>query len=328
MKAGKYALSLLAILSLAPLPARAEEGMSRESIEAIVAAYIKAHPDEIGALVKDYVVRHPEVLREILVELSRQKAASQNDVAAKADALAGERAQKIAAHAQDLFNSPRQVTLGDPGGDVTLVEFFDYNCGYCRRALADTVMLLGADAHVRLVLKEFPILGPRSVDAAQVAVAARMQDPGGDRYFAFHRRLLGSREPVTQDAALAAARESGFDMERLQRAPSASTRSRRKSRCCARSARKRNRVRDRRRPPSRDSRLRQRGEPAVAVAGLACGAADRRVVPSRRLPPRARAGSRRAPIPRHSASAVSGSASPVADSSRRERSADVCKAEN
>jgi protein-disulfide isomerase len=217
MKAGRYALSLLAILSLAPLPARAEEGMSRESIEAIVAAYIKAHPDEIGALVKDYVVRHPEVLREILVELSRQKAASQNDVAAKADALAGERAQKIAAHAQDLFNSPRQVTLGDPGGDVTLVEFFDYNCGYCRRALADTVMLLGADAHVRLVLKEFPILGPRSVDAAQVAVAARMQDPGGDRYFAFHRRLLGSREPVTQDAALAAARESGFDMERLQR---------------------------------------------------------------------------------------------------------------
>jgi protein-disulfide isomerase len=217
MKAGKYALSLLAILSLAPLPARAEEGMSRENIEAIVAAYIKAHPDEIGALVKDYVVRHPEVLREILVELSRQKAASQNDVAAKADALAGERAQKIAAHAQDLFNSPRQVTLGDPGGDVTLVEFFDYNCGYCRRALADTVMLLGADAHVRLVLKEFPILGPRSVDAAQVAVAARMQDPGGDRYFAFHRRLLGSREPVTQDAALAAARESGFDMERLQR---------------------------------------------------------------------------------------------------------------
>jgi protein-disulfide isomerase len=217
MKAGRYALSLLAILSLAPLPARAEEGMSRENIEAIVAAYIKAHPDEIGALVKDYVVRHPEVLREILVELSRQKAASQNDVAAKADALAGERAQKIAAHAQDLFNSPRQVTLGDPGGDVTLVEFFDYNCGYCRRALADTVMLLGADAHVRLVLKEFPILGPRSVDAAQVAVAARMQDPGGDRYFAFHRRLLGSREPVTQDAALAAARESGFDMERLQR---------------------------------------------------------------------------------------------------------------
>jgi len=217
MKAGKYALLLLAVISLAPWPARAEESMSRENIEAIVAGYIKAHPDEIGALVKDYVLRHPEVLREILVELSRQRAPSQSDVAEKADALAGERAQRIAAHAQDLFNSPRQVTLGDPGGDVTLVEFFDYNCGYCRRALADTVMLLGADAHVRLVLKEFPILGPRSVDAAQVAVAVRMQDPGGDRYFAFHRRLLGLREPVTQDAALAAARETGFDMERLQR---------------------------------------------------------------------------------------------------------------
>jgi protein-disulfide isomerase len=217
LKAGKYALFLLAVLSLAPQPAPAKESMSREKIEAIVAAYIKAHPDEIGALVKDYVLRHPEVLREIFVELSRQKAQSQNDSARKADNLAGERAQKIAANAQDLFNSPHQVTLGDPGGDVTLVEFFDYNCGYCKRALADTVALLGADAHVRLVLKEFPILGPRSVDAAQVAIAARMQDPKGDKYFAFHRQLLGLREPVTQDAALAAARETGFDMERLQR---------------------------------------------------------------------------------------------------------------
>jgi protein-disulfide isomerase len=210
LKAGKYALFLLAVLSFAPQPAPAKESMSREKIEALVAAYIKAHPDEIGALVKDYVLRHPEVLREIFVELSRQKAQSQNDSAQKADNLAGERAQKIAANAQDLFNSPHQVTLGDPGGDVTLV-------GYCKRALADTVALLGADAHVRLVLKEFPILGPRSVDAAQVAIAARMQDPKGDKYFAFHRQLLGLREPVTQDAALAAARETGFDMERLQR---------------------------------------------------------------------------------------------------------------
>ena len=219
MTAGKPALPLLVILSLAILsrdlrPAEADEAMSREKVEAIVGDYLKAHPDEIGATVKDYVLRHPEVFREILVELNRQKS---GDAAQKTAQLAADRAQAIGAHVQDLYNSPHQVTLGDPHGDITLVEFFDYNCGYCKRAVADTVALLGADSHVRFVLKEFPILGPRSVDAAQVAVAARMQDAQGDKYLAFHRQLLGFHGAVTQDAALAAARENGFDMARLQR---------------------------------------------------------------------------------------------------------------
>jgi len=214
LRANHLALPLLVILSLATRPSVAEETMSREKIEAIVGDYLKAHPDEVGALVKDYVLRHPEVFREIFVELNRQKLAATGDAAQK---VAADRAREIAAHAQDLFDSPHQVTLGDPHGDVTLVEFFDYNCGYCKRAAADTEALLSADPHVRLVLKEFPVLGPRSVDAAQVAVAARMQDAKGDKYFAFHRQLLGYHGLPTQDAALTAARESGFDMERLQR---------------------------------------------------------------------------------------------------------------
>ncbi len=214
MRADHLALPLLVILSLATWPSVAEETLSREKIEATVGDYLKAHPDEVGALVKDYVLRHPEVFREIFVELNRQKLAATGDAAQK---VAADRAREIAAHAQDLFNSPHQVTLGDPHGDVTLVEFFDYNCGYCKRAAADTEALLAADPHVRLVLKEFPVLGPRSVDAAQVAVAARMQDAKGDKYFAFHRQLLGYHGLPTQDAALAAARDSGFDMERLQR---------------------------------------------------------------------------------------------------------------
>ena len=178
MTIGKLRLPLLVIVSFAILsrdlrPAEADEAMSREKVEAIVGDYLKAHPDEIGATVKDYVLRHPEVFREILVELNRQKS---GDAAQKTAQLPADRAQAIGAHMQDLYDSPHQVTLGDPHGDVTLVEFFDYNCGYCKRAVADTVALLGADSHVRFVLKEFPILGPRSVDAAQVAVAARMQD--------------------------------------------------------------------------------------------------------------------------------------------------------
>ncbi len=215
MKTGIVALIFVACLAATPAPAQSP--LSREQIEAIVADYIKTHPDEIGAMAKDYVLRHPEVFREIFVELNRRKALSPNTAAPPPDALAAERAQKIAANAQSLFSSPHQASLGDPAGDVTLVEFFDYNCGYCKRALADTVALLGEDAHLRLALKEFPILGPRSVDAAQVAVAARMQDGQGDRYFAFHQKLLSLRQPLTQDLALAVARETGFDMERLQR---------------------------------------------------------------------------------------------------------------
>jgi protein-disulfide isomerase len=217
LRADHLALPLLVILSLATWSSVAEETLSREKIEAIVGDYLKAHPDEVGALVKDYVLRHPEVFREIFVELNHQKLAASGDAAQKAGKVAADRAREIAAHAKDLFDSPHQVTLGDPHGDVTLVEFFDYNCGYCKRAAADTEALLSADPHVRLVLKEFPVLGPRSVDAAQVAVAARMQDAKGDKYFAFHRQLLGYQGLPTQEAALAAARESGFDMERLQR---------------------------------------------------------------------------------------------------------------
>jgi protein-disulfide isomerase len=215
LRIGNLALPL-ALLSFAPPLALAHDAMSREKIEAIVDAYLKAHPDEIGALVKDYVLSHPEVFREIFTELNKLKAAAQGDAAQKAEQVAADRAQKIIAQAQNLFDSPHQVTLGDPRGDVTLVEFFDYNCGYCKRALADTVALLDSDPHLRFVLKELPVLGPRSVDAAQVAVAARMQDTTGDRYFAFHRQLLGFHGPLTQDAALAAARDNGFDMERLQ----------------------------------------------------------------------------------------------------------------
>jgi protein-disulfide isomerase len=216
LKAGTFAPLLAAALMLALRPVAADD-MSREKIEAIVADYIKAHPDEIGAMAKDYVLRHPEVLREILVELTRQKTLQQGAAAQKADQLTADRSQKIGSLAQSLFHSSHQAVLGDPDGDVTLVEFFDYSCGYCKRALADTVALLGSDAHVRFVLKDLPILGPRSVDAAQVAIAARMQEPQGDRYLAFHRQLLGFHGVLTQDVAMAAARENGFDMDRLQR---------------------------------------------------------------------------------------------------------------
>src|SRR6516162_10645932 len=137
---------------------------------------------EIEGIVKAYLIAHPEVIQEVMTEIEKRQA----------DAEAEKHKEGVKQYSKVLFYSPRQVTLGNPDGDVTMVEFFDYNCGFCRRALADMLDLMKADPKLRVVLKEFPVLGPGSVEAAQVAVAVRMQD-AGKKYFDFHLKLLGSR---------------------------------------------------------------------------------------------------------------------------------------
>ena len=123
----------------------------------------------------------------------------------------------IKTHSDALFNSPRQVTLGNPQGDVTFVEFFDYNCGYCKRALNDMMELMGKDPKLKVVLKEFPVLGPASVEVAQVGVAVRMQDKTGKKYLEFHQKLLTGRGQVDKAKAIAAAKDVGLDMARLEK---------------------------------------------------------------------------------------------------------------
>jgi len=165
-----------------------------------------AQRGEIETIIKEYLIAHPEVLEEAGAELEKRKQAAE----------AEKTKQEIASHTQALFYSPRQVTVGDTKGEVTLVEFFDYNCGYCKRALADLTSIMKDDPKLRVVLKEFPVLGPGSVEAAQVAVAVRMQD-SGKKYFDFHQRLLGSRGQADKAHALAAAKEAGFDMARIEK---------------------------------------------------------------------------------------------------------------
>jgi protein-disulfide isomerase len=162
---------------------------------------------EIETIVKNYLVSHPEVLEEAMAELNKRQAA---DEAAKHEA-------SITENSQAIFNSPRNVTLGNKNGDVTFVEFFDYNCGYCKRAMTDMLDLMKADPKLKVVLKEFPVLSEGSVDAAKVAVAVRMQDPGGAKYLDFHQKLLGGRGPADKARALAAAKEAGLDVARLEK---------------------------------------------------------------------------------------------------------------
>ncbi len=193
---------------------------SRHKVEAIVAAYLRSHPDEVGQIVLDYVARHPESLRNLLLALARRKsgaaqAAGAGGAAAKK--LARDRAGVIAANSDALFRSPHETVLGDPSGDLTLVEFFDYNCGFCKRAVGDMRALLESDKKLRVALKEFPVLGPRSVDLAKVAIAVRMQNPSGGKYQAFYENILAARQPIGVDEALSVAQGLGLDRARLER---------------------------------------------------------------------------------------------------------------
>jgi protein-disulfide isomerase len=162
---------------------------------------------EIEKIIRDYLVSHPEVLQEAIAELDKRQSAADTQKAKAA----------VAANAATLFDSNRQVVLGNSKGDVTLVEFFDYNCGFCKGALPTLIDLMKDDAKLRVVLKEFPVLGPGSVEAAKVAVAVRMQDKTGKKYLEFHQKLLGGRGKADKARALAVAKEVGIDMARLEK---------------------------------------------------------------------------------------------------------------
>jgi protein-disulfide isomerase len=162
---------------------------------------------EIERIVREYLIAHPEVLQEAMAELDKRQAAAETEKHKAA----------VAEHGKALFSSPHEVVLGNAKGNVTFVEFFDYNCGYCKHAMSDMLTLLQDDPKLKVVLKEFPVLGPGSVEAARVAVAVRMQDKTGQKYLEFHKELLGGRGQADKERALAVAKSVGMDMARLEK---------------------------------------------------------------------------------------------------------------
>jgi protein-disulfide isomerase len=170
-------------------------------------SFTDTQKSDIEAIVKNYLVSHPEVLEEAMNELTKRQAAADEQ----------KHQESIAKNADTIFNSPRGVVLGNKDGDVTFVEFFDYNCGYCKRAMADMLDLLKNDHKLKVVLKEFPVLSEGSVEAAKVAVAVRMQDPTGQKYLDFHQKLLGGRGPADKARAMAAAKDAGLDTAKLEK---------------------------------------------------------------------------------------------------------------
>jgi protein-disulfide isomerase len=173
---------------------------------ASAAEFNAAQKTEIESIVRSYLLDHPEVLREVSAELEKRQQAEETQ----------QRRSAIAENKDALFNSPFQGVVGNPKGKISLVEFFDYNCGYCKKALGDLVNLMKAEPELRVVLTDFPVLGPDSVEAAQVASAARKQI-SGDKFFEFHQKLLLSHGHVGREQALAVAKDLGLDMDRLQK---------------------------------------------------------------------------------------------------------------
>jgi protein-disulfide isomerase len=166
-----------------------------------------AQRTEVERIVREYLLKNPELLQEVMAELEKKQAAAESE----------KHRAGVKEHSEKLFNSSRHVVVGNPKGDVTMVEFFDYNCGYCKRALSDMTEMMKADPKLRVVLKEFPVLGEGSVEAAKVAVGVRMQDPGGKKYLDFHQKLLTGRGQADKARALAAAKEAGLDIARLEK---------------------------------------------------------------------------------------------------------------
>jgi protein-disulfide isomerase len=161
---------------------------------------------DLGPLIRDYLVSHPEVLREAIDALDKHDKQVAEDARQKA----------VANSKGAIYQSKFQADIGNVKGDATLVEFFDYNCHFCKGALPDIARLMKDDPNLHVILKDFPVLGPGSVEAARVASAARNQLPG-ERFWDFHNKLLSLHGPIGKKEALGVAKELGLDMAQLEK---------------------------------------------------------------------------------------------------------------
>jgi protein-disulfide isomerase len=157
--------------------------------------------EQVEKIVREYLLREPEIVYQALEELQRRQA----------EAEAARQQAAIAENQRELLNDPASPVGGNPDGEVTLVEFFDYRCGYCRRVVSSMRALLDEDRELRVVFKELPVLGPDSERAARAALASRRQ--GG--YVPFHFALMAA-DDLSLQGIRAAAEAVGLDADRLE----------------------------------------------------------------------------------------------------------------
>jgi protein-disulfide isomerase len=190
------------LLPMAALSLMGALGIDQVNAQAAPMSSEAAELDQFEQRVREYLLRNPEVIMEALGILKERQRA------AEAEGLK----RTIAERSEEILNDPAAPVGGNPGGDVTLVEFFDYNCPYCRKVAPTMVELEQSDRDLRLVYKEFPILGPGSQFAARAALASRKQR----KYVRFHNALMQANQQVAEDTVMDIARATGLDTERLE----------------------------------------------------------------------------------------------------------------
>ena len=188
------AASFAALVALQPASTQAQDA-GKEALS-------DAQEEAVRALVRDYLLENPEILIESLQLYDERR---------KAEAAARQR-EALTAHLEQLSGGPATPVLGNPEGDVVIVEFFDYRCPYCKKVADDLRQAVREDGNIRLVMKEFPILGPDSLVAARAALAAGAQG----RYEDFHFALMAERGQITEDTVFAVAERLGLDVAKLQ----------------------------------------------------------------------------------------------------------------
>ena len=190
--AGLLSLALTASTIAAPLPALAAEDL-----------FNAAQKNELHNIIREYLLENPQLLNEMIAKLQAAEQAKQEEQSREA----------ISSNADAIFRSPHDVVVGNPDGNVTMVEFFDYNCGYCKRSVAEVLRLTEEDKNLRVVMKEFPILSEGSVVAARAAIASKKQN----KYWDFHLALMGANGSVDgMEKVMEIAREAGLDVDKLK----------------------------------------------------------------------------------------------------------------
>jgi protein-disulfide isomerase len=167
------------------------------------ATFSSEQKQELEKIIKNYLVSNPEIFLEAQTALEAKMEKEQSEKLKVA----------IAENARDIYRDPTADIAGNPNGDITVVEFFDYNCGYCKRGLHDVIKLVESDPKVRVVFKELPILSKGSEEASRAAIAAGKQG----KYWDMHKAMLEAKGQMNEAAAMQIATKLGLDIERLKK---------------------------------------------------------------------------------------------------------------
>lgn len=157
---------------------------------------------EMGEIIRGYLMENPELLREMAAKLEA------NDKAAEES----QRSSALLTSKDEIFRSAGDATVGNPKGDVTVVEFLDYNCGWCKKSMSEVSTLLKSDPNLKFVFKEFPIFGEHSEYAARAALAAKNQG----KYWELHQAMFSQEGKITTEIVDQLAEGLGLDMAKLK----------------------------------------------------------------------------------------------------------------